>query len=152
MSFRSSSLLPALLVAALAFVPAPLLAQSVAGKWLIEYIGRARIENGVMSGEKVKAQLDLAQAGDSVTGTWTMLDGSAPAWKVRGTVKGNQLVLESEPTDATINLNGDERVVSMVRTLELTVNGDALTGEMSADGEGLPRRPPPRDVTGRRAS
>lgn len=151
MSFRSSlsATLAAAAFAALAVLPASLSAQGAAGRWVIEYVGRMRIENGIQSGEKVKARLDLAQSGDSVTGTWAPLDGEGQVVKVRGVLQGNKLVLESDPIDARMVRNGEEEVIRISRTLDLTVDGASLSGELTQEAPGrMPR--PPRAVTGKR--
>lgn len=145
--FTRPAVMAAVVAAVLALLPGSLRAQDVSGKWLIEYVGRMRIENGIQSGEKVQARLELAQQGDSVTGTWTVLDGSQPS-KVAGTFKGNKLVLVSEPSEARANRNGEEQVVRITRALDLTVTGTTLSGEMTLEG-GL-RAMPPRGVTGKK--
>ena len=109
-----------------------------------------RNENGnVTTGEKAKARLALAQKGDSVTGTWELLDASmAPGGRaaaprqLRGTIAGNKVSLTTE-FEARRSVNGEESVQKLTVVYDFTVAGDKLEGTMTTKGPDMemPARP-----------
>jgi hypothetical protein len=103
----------------------------------------------VSSGEKAKARLVLLQKGDSVTGTWELLDaapspgGSATTPRqLRGTVSGNKVSLSTQ-VQARRNLNGEESVETVTLVYDFTVGGDTLQGTATTKGTDMemPARP-----------
>lgn len=122
--------------ALLAFVVAsPLEAQGINGTWITEFERMMRNQDGVVSGgEKAKAKIVLQQKGDSVTGTWQLLDPPAGATvtprQLRGTISGNKVALTTE-FDATVNINGEQSTRKISVVYDFTVDGDKLVGTMT---------------------
>ena len=123
--------------AALALVcitPSPGTAQSgLAGSWSTEFdIGIRNVNGEETSMGKRKATLTLTVKGDSVVGTWLAapMDGApVPApLKLKGTLTGTRVMLESEPVDHHVRINDDEQVVKMVSSYSFEVRGDSLVG------------------------
>jgi hypothetical protein len=133
-----------------AVVASPLAAQGVTGRWITEIERMMRNENGaVSSGEKTKARLVLLQKGDSVTGTWELLDAApnsggpaAAPRQLRGTVAGNKVSLSTQ-VQARRNLNGEESVETVTLVYDFTVDGDKLQGTTTTKGADMemPARP-----------
>jgi len=127
---------------------APLAAQEagITGTWITEFDRVVRNEGGVVTtGDKARARLVLQQKGDSVTGTWEMLNPGnvqRPPRQLRGTISGNKVTLTSE-FEARINRNGEESARTITMVYELTVNGNKLEGTMTdrSPDTGMPRRP-----------
>jgi hypothetical protein len=124
-------------VAALALVslaPGRGTAQSgPAGRWTTEFDTGIRNENGVeTSMGKRQATMTLTVTVDSVTGSWLVapVDGApAPApIKLKGTVRGTHVLLESEPIERTVRINDDEQRVRMASSYTFEVRGDSLVG------------------------
>lgn len=134
-------------VSLVATAASPLAAQGITGRWITEFERMMRNENGAVStGEKAKARLVLAQKGDSVTGTWELLDApAAPAAaprQLRGTISGNKVSLQAH-AEARRNINGEESVHRVTIVYDFTVDGDKLSGTTttkSVDME-MPARP-----------
>jgi hypothetical protein len=145
------TLLRALAFASLfAIVAAPLAAQGITGSWVAEFDRSVRNENGsVTTGNKGKARLVLQQRGDSVTGTFQLVDapaaqgGRAPSVRpLRGTISGNRVSLESE-AEARRSVNGEESVHKVTVVYNLTLDGDTLEGTTTARSANIdvPARP-----------
>ena len=133
-------------LAALALISAaPLSAQSLDGAWITEFDRQIRNEGGsVSTTDKAKAKMVLKQTGDSVTGTWEIMDAqyTAPPRQLKGTINGNKATLQAEFT-ATVNVNGEREQRTITMLYEFTVAGDKLEGTMknkSATME-MPARP-----------
>lgn len=134
----------------LAIAASPLAAQGINGRWITEFDRMMRNENGnVTTGEKAKARLALARKGDSVTGTWELVDASsAPGGRaaaprqLRGTIAGNKVSLTSQ-VEARRSVNGEESVVKLTVVYDFTVAGDKLDGTMTTKGTEMemPARP-----------
>jgi hypothetical protein len=104
-----------------------------AGRWTTEFDTGIRNENGVeTSMGKRQATLTLTVQGDSVLGSWLAApaDGapSPVPIKLKGTVSGARVVLESEPVERTVRINDDEQKVRMVTSYAFEVRGDSLVG------------------------
>jgi hypothetical protein len=133
-----------------AVAASPLAAQGVTGRWITEFDRMVRNENGnVSTGEKVRARLVLEQRGDSVTGTWELLDAAASAGgrpaaprQLRGTISGNKVSLSTQ-VEARRNINGEESVRTMTILYDFTVDGDKLQGTTTAKSSDMemPARP-----------
>ncbi|HEY8062067.1 MAG TPA: hypothetical protein VID74_04675 [Gemmatimonadales bacterium] len=121
-------------LALISLAPRAVAAQSaLAGRWSTEFDIGIRNENGVeTSMGKRQAAMTLILKGDSVMGTWL----SAPAdgapspvpIKLKGTVSGARVLLESEPVEHHVRINDDEQVVKMVSSYSFEVRGDSLVG------------------------
>lgn len=128
-------------------VSAPLEAQGINGTWVTEYERTLRNQDGAVSGgDKAKAKIVLKQKGDSVTGTWLLVDAPAgvPATprQLRGTISGNKVALATE-FDATVNINGEQSTRKISVTYDFTINGDKLEGTMTnrSGDMNMPPRP-----------
>jgi hypothetical protein len=151
--------LPRLALAALlALSPVVARAQThpLAGKWTIEYAGGMRIENGEPTPILAKALLTITEVGDSLVATLHMEpnpnlpprpDGRFAALKVAGSE-----VTFKQRSEAKLNMNGEEHTTTAISTWVLKVAGDAMTGSLGRELEGMDMQmPPPQPVTGRRA-
>jgi hypothetical protein len=128
-----------------AIAAGPLAAQGINGSWITEFERQLRNENGeVSAGEKTKARLVLARKGDSVTGTWQILEGSAAPRALKGTISGNRVSLTSQ-VQARRNINGEESVTTLTVVYDFTVEGDKLQGTSTAKGSDMEM--PPRPFT-----
>ena len=138
-----------------AAVASPLAAQGVTGRWITEIERRVQNENGdVSTGGKTKARLVLEQKGDSVTGTWELLDAAASPGgraatprQLRGTISGNKVSLSTQ-VEARRNINGEESVQTLTLVYDFTVDGDKLQGTTTAKGSNMEM--PTRPFTARR--
>lgn len=130
-------------------------AQGVSGRWLAEFDRTLRAENGgVTSSDKAKARMVLEQRGDSVTGTFQVVDppvgrdGRATAVRpLRGTISGNKLSLQTE-AEARRNVNGEESVHKVTVLYDLLLDGDTLEGTTFAKSAAM--ETPPRPFSARR--
>ena len=128
-----------------AIAAGPLAAQGINGSWITEFERQMRNENGVVSGgEKTKARLVLTQKGDSVTGTWQILEGSAAARALKGTISGTKVSLTTQ-VQARRNINGEESATTLTVVYDFTVEGDKLQGTSTAKGSDMEM--PPRPFT-----
>lgn len=130
-------------------------AQTVAGKWTANFPMRVRMQNGMPSAEQQGVALvTLEQKGDSVFGTWAVQNTPAPVppRQLKGTLRNGQLSLESSPTEAKINMNGNESTVSMRTYYEGTVSGDAIDGTIHSKSEDGTIESPPMKWTAKRDS
>ena len=128
-----------------ALAAGPLAAQGINGSWITEFERQLRNENGeVTAGEKTKARLVLTQKGDSVTGTWQMLEGAATPRALKGTISGNKVSLTSQ-VQAKRNINGEESVTTLTVVYDFTVEGNKLQGTSTAKGSDMEM--PPRPFT-----
>jgi hypothetical protein len=131
-------------------------AHPLAGKWTIEYAGGMRIENGEPTPILAKALLTITEVGDSLVATLHMdpnpnlpprPDGRFAALKVAGSE-----VTFKQRSEAKLNTNGEEHTTTAISTWVLKVAGDAMTGSLGRELEGMDMQmPPPQPVTGRRA-
>lgn len=147
------------LVLAALFALAPLAARAqahpLAGKWTIEYAGGMRIENGEPTPILAKALLTITEVGDSLIATVRMEpnpnlpprpEGRFAALKAAG----NEITFKQR-SEAKLNTNGEERTMTAVSTWILKADGEALTGTLGRELEGMDMPlPPPQPVTGRR--
>lgn len=149
-----------LIVLAALLMLTPLAAQAqahpLAGRWTIEYAGGMRIENGEPTPILAKALLTITEVGDSLVATVRMEpnpnlpprpEGRFAALKASGSE-----ITFKQRSEAKINTNGEERTMTAISTWVLKADGDALSGSLGRELEGMEMPlPPPQPVTGRRA-
>ena len=128
--------------AAILILPKGAYGQDFSGTYTTEIPTRVEQRGGEESvAEVVTATITLAQSGEIVHGTWQMSplpDRPAPAAReLHGIVRGAQLVL-TDTMEAQIRRGGEAPItVAMINTIEVTLEGDRLTGThhaRSADG------------------
>lgn len=138
-----------LIVLAILVGPKPVRGQDFSGTYTAEVPVRIENRDGVESvAETATATLTLRQNGQTVTGTWQVAPGpdrpSPQPRAMHGTVHGGRLVL-TDTTEAQVRRAGEVPVsVRMIHTMELSLDGDTLTGTQtsrSVDGTftSLPR-------------
>ncbi len=141
----------ALLPASLASQAAPLL-----GTWNIEWeIGRS-IMNGEQRGVNAKGTIDIVASGDSLVATVKTLsrDDNQPITRPSITFGGKATAtggVFTQISEATLNMNGEERKQKSIGTWTLTVSGTTLSGEVKRSIEGLDIDIPAAPVKGTRA-
>ena len=128
----------------------PLAAQGISGKWIAEFDRTVRSENGdVTTADKGKARLVLHQKGDSVTGTFQVVDPPVgpdgrptTVRPLRGRIAGNKVSLQSE-AEARRSVNGEESVHKVTVIYDLVLDADKLDGTMVANSPNMtmPARP-----------
>ena len=105
---------------ALAVVNAPAQAQGVAGTYVLEYPAQIRVTNGEESLQLGKARLTLQVKGDSIVGTWLVLDrADARPREIRGTLQGTMAKWTIE-NEGRINDGGETRTVKMITNFTAT--------------------------------
>ena len=136
-------------------VASPLAAQGISGKWIAEFDRTIRSENGaVTTADKGKARLVLHQKGDSVTGTFQVVDppvgpdGRATTVRpLRGMISGNKVSLQTE-AEARRSVNGEESVHKVTVVYDLILDADKLDGTTVAKSANMTT--PARPFTARR--
>jgi hypothetical protein len=133
-----------------AAIASPVAAQGINGKWIAEFDRTIRSENGdVTTADKGKARLVLRQKGDSLTGTFQVVDPpvgpdgrATPVRPLRGTISGNKVSLQTE-AEARRSVNGEESVHKVTVIYDLTLDADKLDGTMVAKSANMtmPSRP-----------
>ena len=146
----------ALLGLAIFVAPRALGAQEIAGTWTTEVPVRVSSTNGAESVDQTATvTLTLEQHGSEIRGTWQMSPlpdrPNPPARQLHGTVDGAHVVL-TDTTDAQVRRGGEAPItVQMINTLDLTLNGDELTGTQSARSIDGMINSTPRPITATRA-
>lgn len=120
-------------------------AQAFDGKWITEIARRMENVNGVMTeSDKAKVRITLRQQGDSLFGTWAMVEAPAgtPSRELRGTVSERKATLSMQ-VEGIRNMNGVADTVRVTVVYEFTLSGDRLEGTSTSRGpEGsMPPRP-----------
>ena len=133
--------------AAVLLVSAGADAQSIAGKWSVEYPTRIASKNGESHVEATgTATLTIERlAGDSISGNWHSMNvqdstKKNPPRRIVGTVSANKLVFVGAPVEAKIRrgANGGEAqefTIVMRSYFEGTINGDTIEGTMYSKSE-----------------
>jgi hypothetical protein len=135
-----------LAMVALVTVTTPVDAQGIAGTYLVEYPAQIQVTNGEENVQMGKARLTLEVKGDSVVGTWLVLNRpDAQPRAVRGTVQGNTAKFSIESEGRT-NQNGEERTIKVTTDFSATVTGGKIDGTMEFRAEGMSR--PARKFSG----
>jgi hypothetical protein len=131
-------------------------AHPLAGKWNIEYAGGMVMENGEPTPILAKALLTITEVGDSLVATLKMEPNPVLAPRPEGRfaalkVAGNEVTFKQR-SEAKLNMNGEEHTTTAISTWNLKVVGDAMTGSLGREIEGMEMQmPPPQPVTGTRA-
>ena len=136
MTARFRALGGAAALAAVLFAPVPSLgAQNpAAGTWIAEFELGMRNEGGVITSMGTgKARVALEARGDSVFGTWLVVEpaprgANAAPRALRGVFANGVLKLESEPSERRLRVNDEDRVVRMLTRYEAKLEGHSLTG------------------------
>ena len=126
--------------------------RSIAGKYKVEFDSQIRMgPEGMQVGGRSPALLVLEIKGDSVFGTWQVInDANPPARKLAGKMRGDTVVIVSEPSERTVNRNGESVTMKMADEFKLTIKADAIVGTITAT-EGPAGMPPiVRKVDGKR--
>jgi hypothetical protein len=141
-------------------------AQTVTGKWDVEYPMRVRQVNGEPSAveQMGKAVLTIeTQKGDSIFGTWlTVPPADAPAAmpkpeprRVVGAVSNGKLTMVGAPIQAMIRRNGgggdDESTITMRTYFEATIKEAAIEGTMYSQTEDESIKSSPMKWTAKKA-
>jgi hypothetical protein len=132
-------------------LPAVTQAQSLTGKWTARYqVGL--VVNGEFKSDTATAEVVINQKGDSVSGTWQMLNApqAVPPRVFTGTFVNGHLSLTAE-TEARIRRNDDEETVKMVTRYEADLKNDELSGTMTSKSADGSIESPPRAWTAQRA-
>lgn len=138
------------LAASLLLAAAPLSAQSaVAGKWATEFeLGLRNIDGVVSSMGTGRARITLEVKGDSVFGTWLVLDPAptnGPASRaLKGVFANGTLTLETDLIDRRLIVNDEEKIVQMRTRYELKLEGESLVGTIRNVSSSGGMEPPPR--------
>ena len=115
----------------------------VSGRWVFEFNRRVSNMNGeITESDPAKVRLTLEQRGDTVTGTWQQVspteDPMPKARALHGVVANGRVRLVTEPGEGRVlDMGNGERKISVVTTLEFTLNGDEISGtrKSAIDGE-----------------
>jgi hypothetical protein len=133
--------------AAVLLVSAGADAQSIEGKWAVEYPTRIAAKNGEQHVEATgKATLTIERLGaDSISGSWHSLNvqdttKTNPPRRIVGTVAANKLVFVGAPVEAKIRRGTgsgvpEEFTIVMRSYFEGTINGDTIEGTMYSKSE-----------------
>lgn len=134
-----------LLATAALVAVAPLAVQAQAspllGDWAMEITAGMRIENGEPTVIRAKAKLSIVAQGDSLVATLTVepnenVPPRPPARFAAAQVSGNSVQFVQRGK-ATMNTNGEETTVTSISTWSLTVAGDAISGTVAREIEGM---------------
>jgi hypothetical protein len=142
---------------AFAAASSPLAAQSapIVGTWNVEWEMGRQIINGEASPITAKGTMKVVAAGDSLVATLTATSRSdnqpltRPPVTMAGRATASGAVF-TQISEATLNVNGEERKQRSVGTWTLQVNGTALTGTVKRVIEGMEMDIPPAAVSGSR--
>jgi hypothetical protein len=152
-----------ILAAAVLALPTQLPAQSspAVGTWNLEWeLGRSMMMGGGSTSSSsailAKGTMQVVVSGDSLIATVTTtsrsdgLPSTRPPFTMGGRANGKGYVF-TQISEATLNMNGEERKQRSVGTWTIEINGNQLTGTVSRSIEGLEIELPTTPVTGTRA-
>jgi hypothetical protein len=137
--------------ASLAAQPAP-----IVGTWNVEWEMGRQIINGEATAITAKGTMKVEVSGDSLLATLTATSRSdnqpitRPPVTIGGRATASGAVF-TQISEATLNMNGEERKQRSIGTWTLQVNGTALTGSVKRVIEGVEMDMPTAPVTGSRA-
>ena len=125
---------------------------NVAGKYKVEFDSQMRMgSGGVQVAGRSPAMLVLEVRGDSVFGSWQAInDRNPPARKLAGKMRGDTVVVLSEPSERTMNMNGESVTMKMADEFKLTVRGDAIAGTITPTQAMAGMPPIVRKIDGKR--
>ena len=109
-------------------------APAIAGTYLVDYDAQVRVtSDGPEVVQRGKARLVLQQRGDSLFGTWEPAGNDTqgrprPVRKVFGKLQNDTIRLNAEPTEAVVNVNGEEQRRSITQAFTATFKDGAITG------------------------
>ncbi len=125
------------------------------GDWSVEVTAGMRIENDEPTPIRAKARLSIVAKGDSLVATLVVdpipdTPPRPPATFATARVPGSEIRFVQR-SQATLNMNGDERQATVVSTWTLKVDGDTISGIVAREIEGMmgPGMPP-QPVSGTR--
>ncbi|MCE2953885.1 MAG: hypothetical protein ACK6DR_04255 [Gemmatimonas sp.] len=152
--------LPTLLAVAVAIPAAaaslPAQPAPIVGTWNVEWEMGRQIINGEATAVIAKGTMTVVVSGDSLLATLTATSRSdnqpltRPPFTIGGRATATGAVF-TQISEATLNMNGEERKQRSIGTWTLQVNGTALTGSVKRVIEGMEMDMPPAAVTGTRA-
>jgi hypothetical protein len=125
---------------------------NVAGKYKVEFDSQMRMgPEGAQVAGRSPGMLVLEVRGDSVFGSWQAInDRNPPARKLAGKMRGDTVVVLSEPSERTMNMNGESVTMKLADEFKLTIKGDAILGTITPT-QGMAGMPPVvRKVDGKR--
>ena len=126
-----------LLSVAIFVSPRPVKGQDVSGTWVTEVPVRVSNQGGSETVEQsATVTITLAQEGERVYGTWQMSPQpdrpDPPARSLHGILRDGRVIL-TDTAEAMVRRGGElPTTVTMVNTMELTLDGDRLVGHQSA--------------------
>ena len=126
---------------------------SVTGAYAVEYPVRMMMGDQPSPTEvTAKVKLVLEQKGDSVFGTWQLVEPQqAPVQQLRGKLDGKNVRLWGT-NEAKLRGPDGERSLSMSEEYVFTIEGDAVKGSITVHPpEGIQINGPARSFTGKRA-
>lgn len=143
-------------IAVIACAPLTAQAQSAfTGRWDIAFVGGMRMENDESTPIMVKGLLTITETADSLIATLKVTPPEGmperPASRFAAAKPSGSAVSFVQRSQATLNTNGEERTVTAISNWSFTVTGDALTGTVTRELEGMMGGMPASPVTGTRA-
>lgn len=132
---RSLSLALVLAASSPAAQPTPLI-----GEWTITYPGEIRMRNGVADPIMATGKLVIRSEGDSLIAT--LATDPSPQLPARpalrlATKSGSGHAVFVSRSNATLNINGEERQATAISTWTFKATGDALEGSVERRIEGM---------------
>lgn len=128
-------------VVALAPLTAQAQSSALVGDWSVAITAGMRIENDEATPIRAKARLSIVLQGDSLIATLTVEPSEnvapRPPGRLTAVKSSANTVSFVQRSQATLNANGEERQVTVTSTWSLTADGDAITGSVSREMEGM---------------
>lgn len=129
---------------------------ALVGTWRLTYPAGMRIENGVPTPIISDGTLTVTAQGDSLIGSLVTdpipdVPARPPARLAAPKPASDEAVFTAR-SEATLNMNGEERTATVVSTWRLAARGDSVSGTVERRIEGMEMGGGgPRPVTGTRA-
>jgi hypothetical protein len=111
-------------------------AANIAGTYVVDFDSRVQMTAaGAEVTGRGKARMTLELRGDSVFGTWQVLDApdARPPRALRGALQDGKVKLSAEPTEAVLNVNGEEQRRTIRQNFIATITGDEIRGTIESD-------------------
>jgi hypothetical protein len=130
--------------------------QPLIGAWQVSYTAGMRIENGMSTPLMATGLLTIVVKGDSLVGELAINPSpdvpARPPTRLTARLTNGSPVTFMSRSEATLNINGEERKATVVGTWTLRVESDSLIGTVERKLEGHEMgNQEPRPVTGVRA-